>query len=206
MDFLPEQFDPWAANYDNDVAAEAGFPFAGYADLLQSMVDVANPQPNQIVLDLGCGTGNLGAAFLSAGCQVWGTDFSPSMIERAKTKYPGIQFAIADVRDPIPGRFPQMYDHIVSAYVFHHFPIEEKIKQIMRFKNEHLNPGGSILIGDLMFTSENALREIAGRYPDSWDEEYYWILERDLPFLKQAGLVVNQQQISFCAGLLWFGL
>ncbi len=206
MEFLPEQFDPWAANYDNDVYAEAGFPFAGYANLLRSMVEVAKPHPNQNVLDLGCGTGNLAAAFSASGCQVWGTDFSSSMIDKAKWKYPEIQFEIADVRDPIPNAFPQKYDIIVSAYVFHHFPVEEKIKQLMRFKMDHLNPEGCILIGDLMFSSENAMREIADRYPDTWDDEYYWIMERDLPLMQQAGLIVQFQQISFCAGLIWFGL
>jgi putative AdoMet-dependent methyltransferase len=206
MEFLPEQFDPWAANYDNDVAAEAGFPFTGYADLLQSMVEVANSQPNQKVLDLGCGTGNLSAAFSSAGCPVWGTDFSSSMIDKAKWKYPEIQFEIADVRDPIPIAFPQKYDIIVSAYVFHHFPIQEKITQLLRYKFKHLHQGGKIIIGDLMFLSEEAMQAIAQQYPDTWDDEYYWIMERDLPLMQRAGLVVKFQQISFCAGLIWFGL
>ncbi len=206
MEFLPEQFDPWVASYDNDVAAEAGFPFAGYAYLLQSIVDVANPQLNQKVLDLGCGTGNLAAVFSASGCQVWGTDFSSQMIARAQLKYPDLPFSIADVRDPLPADFPEKYDLIVSAYVFHHFPIEEKIMQMVRYKLEHLNQGGSIIIGDLMFSSEEAMQAIADQYPDTWDDEYYWIMERDLPLMQQAGLIVQFQRISFCAGLIWFGL
>jgi len=206
MEFLPEQFDPWAENYDNDVAAEAGFPFSGYADLLQSMVDVANPQSNHKVLDLGCGTGNLAAAFASAGCQVWCTDFSEKMITSAQKKYPDLHFSRADVRVPLPTNFPVRYDHIVSAYVFHHFPIEEKIKQLLRYKLKLLDPGGSIIIGDLMFPSDDVMQAIANQYPDTWEDEYYWIMERDLPLMQQAGLAVQFQQISFCAGLIWFGL
>lgn len=206
MEFLPDQFDPWAANYDNDVAAEAGFPFKGYANLLQSIVEVANPQPNQKVLDLGCGTGNLAAAFASTGCQVWGTDFSSQMIVRAQQKYPDLHFSVADVRDPLLADFPEKYDHIVFAYLFHHFPIEEKIKQMVRYKHQHINQGGMIIIGDLMFPSEEAMQAIANQYPDSWDDEYYWIMDRDLPLMQQAGLAVKFQQISFCAGLIWFGL
>jgi putative AdoMet-dependent methyltransferase len=206
MEFLPEHFDHWAANYDKDVATESGFPFTGYADLLQSMIDVANPQPNQIVLDLGCGTGNLSAAFSSAGCQVRGTDFSFQMIARAQQKYQDLHFSVADVRDPLPADFPERYDHIVSAYVFHHFPIQDKIKQLLRYKNQHLHSDGRVIIGDLMFLSEEALQAISNQYPDSWDDEYYWIMERDLPLMQQAGLIVQFQQISFCAGLIWFGL
>jgi hypothetical protein len=50
------------------------------------------------------------------------------------------------------------------------------------------------------------MQAIANQYPDSWDDEFYWIMERDLPLMQQAGLVVQFQQISFCAGLIWFGL
>lgn len=206
MEFLPEQFDPWAKNYDNDVKAEAGFPFAGYAKLLKAIFDSANPQPVQKVLDLGCGTGNLAAAFSSVGCQVWGTDFSENMIARARQKYPNLHFSVADVRDPLPANFPGRYDYIVSAYVFHHFPIQEKIKQLLRYKHHHLQPNGKVIIGDLMFPSEEALQTIANQYPDTWDDEYYWIKERDLPLMQHAGLAVQFQQISFCAGLIWFGL
>lgn len=206
MEFLPEQFDPWAANYDDDVAAEADFPFTGYADLLKAIHVTAKPQPNQKVLDLGCGTGNLAAVFLASGCQVWGTDFSSQMIAKAQQKYPDLHFSVADLRDPIPADFPEKYDRIVSAYVFHHFPIEEKIKQLVRYKHQHLNQGGTIIIGDLMFTSEVAMQAIANQYPDTWDDEFYWIIEYDLPLMQQAGLAVQFQQISFCAGLIWFGL
>ena len=206
MEFFPEQFDPWAANYDKDVAAEAGFPFTGYAELLRRILNVAIPQANQKVLDLGCGTGNLAAAFASTGCQVWGTDFSTKMIARAHEKYPDLHFSVADVRDPLPADFPVKYDHIVSAYVFHHFPIEEKIMQMMRYKHQHLNQGGTIIIGDLMFPSVERMQSNANQYPDTWDDEFYWITERDLPLIQQAGLVVQFQQISFCAGVIWFGL
>lgn len=206
MEFGPELFDPWAANYDNDVAVEAGFPFAGYADLLTAICNLVNPQAGQRVLDLGCGTGNLAALFSASGCQVWGTDFSSQMIAKAQQKYPDLHFSVADLRDPLAADFPEKYDCIVSTYVFHHFPIEEKIKQLVRYKHQHLNQGGTIIIGDLMFASEEAMQAIANQYPDTWDDEFYWIMEYDHPLMQQAGLAVQFQQISFCAGLIWFGL
>jgi len=78
------------------------------------------------------------------------------------------------------------------------FPIEEKIMQLLRYKHKHLVPGGSIIIGDLMFTSAEAMQVIANQYPDAWDDEYYWIMERDSPLMQQAGLAVQFRQISFC--------
>jgi SAM-dependent methyltransferase len=206
MEFLPEEFDPWAENYDADVQAEVGFPFSGYANLLKSIVQIGQPQADEKVLDLGCGTGNLAGAFLPFGCQVWGTDFSPRMIAKASLKYPAISFAVADMRAPFPEDFPDRYDLIVSAYVFHHFPIEEKIRQLLRFKHQHLQLSGRILIGDLMFPSESDKQAVASRYTADWDEEYYWILDRDLPMMENAGMKVHIRQISFCAGMLWFAL
>jgi len=206
MEFLPEQFDPWAENYDNDVEAESGFPFTGYAHLISSMVELAHLKPGELVLDLGCGTGNLGAAFLTKGCSVWASDFSSRMIDKARNKYPSIQFAMADVRDPLPSGFPEKYDVIVSAYVFHHFPISVKIEQILRYWNKHLNPVGRLIIGDLMFTSNSEMQKVASQYSDSWEEEFYWVLDQDLPLTKKSNLNPHYQQISLCAGLLAFEL
>jgi hypothetical protein len=63
-----------------------------------------------------------------------------------------------------------------------------------------------MIIGDLMFPSEEAMQAIANQYPDAWNDEYYWIMERDLPLMQQADLTVQFRQISFCAGLIWFRL
>ena len=58
------------------------------------------------VLDLGCGTGSLTALLAQAGHRVTGTDLSPEMIERARTKLDaaGLRatFLVGDAADP-PG-------------------------------------------------------------------------------------------------------
>ena len=123
MQFPPEEFDQWAATYDQEVELEDGFPFSGYSSMLNTIINHAACSKNQKVLDLGCGTGNLSNLIYDTGCQVWGTDFSTAMVERAAAKYPRIPFEVQDVRQPVPLAFPQKYDAIVSAYVFHHFPI-----------------------------------------------------------------------------------
>jgi len=206
MEFNPELFDPWAAHYDEEVAAESGFPFAGYSDLLKAIVEAADPNPDESVLDLGCGTGNLSAMFSISGCKVWGTDFSPKMVQKAIEKFPGLHFAIADVRQPLPPAFPKSYDLIVSAYVFHHFPIEEKIIQLQKYKKDHLRPGGRMIIGDLMFPNIQVLQEKQNQYADTWDDEYYWILDHDLPLLRKADLDGAVKQISFCGWMISFRL
>ncbi|HSM25527.1 MAG TPA: class I SAM-dependent methyltransferase [Anaerolineaceae bacterium] len=205
MQFLPEDFDPWAEHYDSEVAAESGFPFLGYSAVMKAIIEQANPQPGLKVLDVGCGTGNLSVAYVRHGCQVWGTDFSEQMIAKARQKSSEVQFAVADLREPLPDDFPP-FDLIVSAYVFHHFPIEEKIKLLERYKNKYLNKNGKIVIGDIMFPSQSDRKAVAQQYADSWDDEYYWILDQDLPLIEAAGLEVKAKQISVCAGIVWFEL
>jgi ubiquinone/menaquinone biosynthesis C-methylase UbiE len=53
--------------------------------------------PNQRILELGCGKGDL-LALLQPERGV-GVDFSAEMIERARTKYPNLQFIQADAHD-----------------------------------------------------------------------------------------------------------
>lgn len=205
MVFLPEHFDPWAEHYDNEVAAEAGFPFVGYSAVLEAIIEQAKPQPGWKVLDLGCGTGNLSAAFLRHGCQVWGTDFSSQMITKARQKHPEIQFEVIDLREQLPADFPQ-FDLIISAYVFHHFPIEEKIEQLIRYQKQYLAKNGKMIIGDIMFPSQAAMKAVEQQHIDSWDDEFYWILDKDLPLMEADGLKVRAKQISVCAAIVWFEL
>jgi hypothetical protein len=56
-------FDGWAASYDHDVEAGAGFPFDGYRDLLRAAVEIAPVLPGISVLDVGTGAGNLASHF-----------------------------------------------------------------------------------------------------------------------------------------------
>jgi putative AdoMet-dependent methyltransferase len=202
MQFPPEAFDQWAATYDREVELEDGFPFSGYRSMLSTIVNRASCAQGQSVLDLGCGTGNLSNLFVRQSSRVWGTDFSSEMIAIAKRKYPQIPFAVQDVRRPIPATFPQKYDAIISAYVFHHFPIDEKISILKRFLAENLQPGGRLVVGDLIFANQPALDQTRNSYVDQWDEEYYWMLDQDLPLMESAGLNVKVDPISFCGMVL----
>jgi len=54
--------------------------------------------PNLAVLEVGCGTGSLLAALRPR--RGVGIDFSPAMIEHAKTQHPGLEFVTGDAEDP----------------------------------------------------------------------------------------------------------
>ena len=202
MQFPPESFDDWAAAYDGETERASGYPFEGYQQLLARIVEICQPQAHEHILDLGCGTGSLAARFLPFGCQVTGIDFSEAMITIARQKHAEVHFQVQDVRAPIAGHVVPRYDHIVSAYVFHHFPIEQKIQLILRLLRQNLKPGGQLVIGDLVFVNQTTRATTAQAYPHDWEEEYFWMEEVDLPALRAAGLKVELERISFCAAVM----
>lgn len=193
-------FDQWAGHYDVDVCGE-GFPFTGYQRVLDEVVRLADTRTGMTVLDLGAGTGNLAAKFMPRGCELWCTDFSESMLELARTRLPSAHCLLHDLRQPFPAALQRRFDRIVSAYVFHHFVLAEKVGLIERILQNLLIPGGRLLIADISFPTQQMLdetRQAAGEY---WDEEPYWIAGEALPALEAVGVSVTYQQVSDCAGI-----
>lgn len=88
-----------------DMLADLGHTkhIGGLAATLRLM-ELVEPQPGDIVLDVGCGVG-IGAAFLAAqyGCHVVGVDITPRMLERARERAerkgvaPLTDFRVADM-------------------------------------------------------------------------------------------------------------
>lgn len=198
--FDAAEFDEWAASYDTDIKDESTFPFEGFSAVLDEIVQKANAQLGMRVLDLGTGTGELAARFERLGCAVTGTDFSSGMLNIARRKYPRITFQFQDLRSGWPESLPERFDRIVSAYVFHHFPLEQKVS-ILRELAAHLNPDGRIVIGDLSFETAQHLEEASRHYGNAWDDELYWVQADALPALEQAGFQAACRQVSNCAGV-----
>src|SRR5690606_2963385 len=97
-----ELFDRWAASYDRSLLDATGFPFEGYAAVLQRLFELADPRAGLRVLDLGTGTGALAALFAEAGCHVTGVDFSEEMLARARERVPRATFWHVDLLDAWP--------------------------------------------------------------------------------------------------------
>ncbi|MBD2451222.1 methyltransferase domain-containing protein [Nostoc sp. FACHB-152] len=64
-------------------------------DLLQWL----HPKPGELILDLGCGTGQLTAKIAESGAEVRGIDSAATMIETARQNYPHLRFEVADARN-----------------------------------------------------------------------------------------------------------
>jgi putative AdoMet-dependent methyltransferase len=199
--FPAEEFDGWAENYDQSVANTEDFPFTGYEAVLDKVVELANSQPGMSVLDLGTGTGNLALRFQRLGCQIWGTDFSAAMLEKARPKLPKAHLVQADLRGEWPPALNRRFDLIVSAYVFHHFELGRKVQIIAPLICQHLAPKGCLIIADIAFEHQHALEAFKHAAGNAWDDEYYWLADESITALTQIGLRVEYIQVSSCAGI-----
>lgn len=204
--YPPSEFDEWAHDYDQSVAHNTGFPFNGYAEVLQSIVDLCSPRPNASVLDLGIGTGNLALHFSQRGCRIWGLDFSTEMLRLARLKLPDAALAQADLRAAWPPDFQHRYDNIVSAYTFHHFTLEDKVFLLQRLFRDNLTPDGKLVIGDIAFNSASEQDQLRQTLGSEWDQEQYWLADETAQALARVGIQAVFHRVSDCAGVFDFRL
>jgi trans-aconitate 2-methyltransferase len=80
------------------------------------LVEMLAPQPDERILDLGCGTGHLTERLAASGAQVVGIDASPSMIAMARQNFPKLRFQVADARS---FHFDEPFDAIFSNAALH---------------------------------------------------------------------------------------
>lgn len=62
----------------------------------QDLLNLLQPQPGELILDLGCGTGHLTALIAQSGARVIGLDHSAQMLETARQQYPQLEFIQGD--------------------------------------------------------------------------------------------------------------
>lgn len=198
--FPASDFDEWAESYDQAVASDH-FPFDSYERVLNTVVRLAEVLPEMRVLDLGTGTGNLASRFAALGCELWCTDFSISMLDKAQAKLPGVHIVQHDLRGSWPAGLPGRFERIVSAYVFHHFNLDEKVRLVQRLVSELLLPGGRLVIADITFPDGSAQEKTRGELGEAWEQEFYWIADEAQATFRQVGLRVEYLQVSSCAGV-----
>lgn len=69
------------------------------SDYGKDVLRLLQPQPGEMILDLGCGTGDLSFEIQNSGARVLGMDYSPAMIEQGRRKYPSLDFIVGNAAD-----------------------------------------------------------------------------------------------------------
>ena len=108
-----------------------------------AIVNSTNPTSTSIIVDIGCGTGHHVAELAKQNLNVLGIDISPSMIEKAKEKYPELQFEVGDALDGSRLKYNSV-THILCMYFTIYF-FKDKLKF---FENcmIWLMPGGRLIV------------------------------------------------------------
>ena len=173
------------------------------------LIDQADIQAGQSVLDLGCGTGTLAMMVkqLHPSAEVTGLDADPDMLKVARYK---------SARENTPVKFDvgmtyklpypdESFDRVMSSIMIHHLKTPDK-KRTAREVFRVLKPGGRLhivdfgkpvtlygkMLGPLLHSFEEANDNIEGSLPDFFGEPglktqvlgNFWTFFGDLAFLR----------------------
>jgi ubiquinone/menaquinone biosynthesis C-methylase UbiE len=177
--------DAEVAGYDADVADESNPVRDGYAATLDWVIARAAAGRDDVVVDLGTGTGNLSARLGPVGRLVC-VDVSTGMLSVAREKLPPeTEYVEADLLEFVDAA--PSCNVVISTYAIHHLTAGEKIV-LLDGLFRSLRAGGRIAIGDLMVASADAVTDLRARlsHPDvdeMFADEFPWFVDdarRDL--------------------------
>ena len=143
-----ERFSEKAAEYDDSKSDE-------YHACAGLVIDYAAPEPDDVVLDLGAGTGAIALALAEDADRVLARDVSEGMMEEGRRKaekrgLDDVEFAYGEFRDP--GLEPdQRVDVVTSNFALHHLADDEKREAIGVMAETGAR---RVVLGDVAFFEE----------------------------------------------------
>jgi len=143
-------YDDQASRFDERV----GLLDDAVTAFTSAIMDEGKAGPGQLVVEIGAGTGRLGAALIVAGVRYIGIDSSGAMLERFRDRLPlGKEPALLIQSDanrawPVADRAAQV---VFGLRSIHHLAPGHASREILRV----LRPGGVLLIGRIERGSES---------------------------------------------------
>jgi tRNA (cmo5U34)-methyltransferase len=190
---------------DYDAAIRTYIP--GYEAMIDTIVGIVGTLGAPYVVDLGAGTGALGAAILDRvpRARVQFLDIDPAMLEVASARVAGHGDRIELRRGSFDDALPAC-DAVVASLALHHVPELDRKRALYTRIHDALRPGGVLLVADVTAHEIGAAHDHIYRVwtasmaehgipvPDahaliaSWaDEDRYYPLAVELEQLRAAG-------------------
>ncbi len=133
----------------------------GLTKVTAAVLAAAAVGPGDMVIDLGCGNGQISVPLAKQGAEVLGVDVSPAMADqlRAEARRQGLStldaIALPVEKLDLP---PASADLIVSSYALHHLRDPDKARLVAAALT-WLRPGGRLLIADMMLGRGGSSRD-----------------------------------------------
>lgn len=162
----------------------------------QGLLELLAPQPGELVLDVGCGSGELTKQVAEAGAVVVGIDSSPDMIAYARQQFPELDFRLGDARNLV---LPERFDAIFSNAALHWMPEAVAVAAQL---HQQLKPGGRLVAelgghGNVAQLTAATLRQLHQRGHRQVQAAHWWYF----PALGEYATLLEQQ--GFRVRLAW---
>ena len=105
-----------------------------------NLVEFLDPKAGEVILDLGCGTGQLTRKIARSGARVIGIDSSLEMIEAAREQYPELEFKLQDAET---FSFDFLFDAVFSNAAMHWIKDQNLVVERM---HQQLKQGGRLAV------------------------------------------------------------
>ena len=193
-----KRFNRGAAGYVTD-------RYPGRGQCMQKVLEMLDPQPSDVVLDVGCGPGTQLVALASSIRSGYGVDPAEEMIRRAADEaasHGNLHFHVGSAQN-LPGvvRAAEI-NKVFSNYALHHLPDEAKCAAIQSL-SQLLPLGGMLILGDLMFSDDpekhEDLIEFVGYGPGSDTPAYVKTLQE---MFASAGLTPSTRVLNPLVGVI----
>jgi ubiquinone/menaquinone biosynthesis C-methylase UbiE len=99
--------------------------------IVEKLFQLMAPKPDQLHLDIGCGTGNYTIALADKGLKLYGVEPSEQMLKQARAKNPQIKWQTGTA-EKIPCEH-SLFDGVIATLTLHHWTnLDLSFKEISR--------------------------------------------------------------------------
>jgi len=194
---MAEKRDREASQYEKWY--KSNHPQKEYDEEVKSIIEAVNPQPNDLILDVGAGTGQF-SEIIAAKCRhLVALDNSQKSIEEIdlhNSSKGNITAHVHDITHPIPRI--AAFDKAFSTQVIQHIPSHELRIAALRNIRDALKQGGELVCEMFDYNSKKwIMRRIKDFKPFKKEEVledyycHYFTADEFLKLLKEAGFSEN---------------